>query len=81
MVKVLWRDSWLKPLSIYEIETDTCKLCKRILCDKDFVTACEFCDIGIMHDSCANQHILNNHKVEVNKKIELHKDKRLHDYQ
>jgi hypothetical protein len=81
MVIVLWRESWLKPLSIYDIETDTCKFCKRILRDQDFVTSCEFCDISIMHDNCANEHVLSNHKVEVKKKIELHRDKRLHDFQ
>jgi hypothetical protein len=81
MVSVLWRESWLKPLSTYDIETKVCKSCKRTLIDQDFVTSCEFCDIGIMHDNCANEHILDKHKVEVKKKIELHKDKRLHDYQ
>jgi hypothetical protein len=81
MVSVLWRDSWLKPLSIYDIETKFCKSCKRILNDKDFVTSCEFCEIGIMHDNCANEHILKKHKAEVRKKIELHRDKPLHDFQ
>jgi hypothetical protein len=81
MVSVLWRESWLKPLSIYDIETKVCNSCERTLIDQDFVTSCEFCDIGIMHDKCANEHILDKHKVEVKKKIELHKDKRLHDYQ
>ncbi len=81
MVIVLWRECWLKPLSIHDIETETCKSCKITLEDQDFVTSCEFCDIGIMHDNCANSHILNKHKDDVKKKIELHKDKRLHDYQ
>jgi hypothetical protein len=81
MVSVLWRESWLKPLSIYDIETNICKSCKRTLKDQEFVTSCEFCDIGIMHDHCANEHILDKHKIEVRKKIELHRDKRLHDYQ
>ena len=81
MVSVLWRDSWLKPLSIYDIETKFCKSCKKILREKDFVTSCEFCEIGIMHDNCANEHILKKHKAEVRKKIELHRDKPLHDFQ
>lgn len=81
MVSVLWRDSWLKPLSIHDIETKLCKSCGKILKDKEFVTSCEFCEIGVMHDSCANEHILTKHRAEVNKKIELHKDKPLHDFQ
>ncbi len=81
MVSVLWRESWLKPLSIYDIETKVCKFCQKTLEHQDFVTSCEFCDIGVMHDHCANSHILDKHKDEVEKKIELHKDKRLHDYQ
>jgi hypothetical protein len=81
MVIVLWRESWIKPLSIYDIETDACKYCKRKLHNRDFVTSCEFCDFGIMHDTCANNHIISKHKVEVKRKIELHRDKRLHDYQ
>jgi hypothetical protein len=81
MVSVLWRDSWLKPLSIHDIETEICKSCKKILKEKDFITSCEFCEIGVMHDSCANEHILTKHKVEVNKKIKLHKDKPLHEFQ
>ena len=81
MVIVLWRESWIKPLSNYDIETDTCKYCKRKLRNRDFVTSCEFCEIGVMHDSCANEHIMKIHKREVNKKIQLHKDKPLHEFQ
>jgi len=81
MVSVLWRDSWLKPLSIHDIETKLCKSCKKILKEKDFVTSCEFCEIGVMHDSCANEHIMKIHKREVNKIIQLHKDKPLHEFQ
>lgn len=81
MISVLWRDSWLKPLSIHDIETKLCKYCKKILNHRDFVTSCEFCEIGVMHDTCANKHILKKHDTLVNKKMELHKDKPLHDFQ
>ena len=49
--------------------------------DIDFVTSCEFCQIGIMHNNCADNHILQNHKKEIEKKIESQRDRRLHDYQ
>ena len=81
MVSVLWRESWLKPLSIYDIETKVCNSCKRTLKDQDFVTSCEFCEIGVMHTNCANNHILSKHRIEIKKKIALHKDKPLHDFQ
>jgi len=80
-ISVLWREAWLKPLSIYDIETKVCKFCNEKLRNQDFVTSCEFCEIGIMHDSCANEHILNKHKAEIRRKIGLHKDKPLHDFQ
>jgi hypothetical protein len=81
MVVVLWRESWLKPLSNYDIESDVCNSCKLALKDRDMVTSCEFCEIGVMHNHCADQHILKTHKKDVENKIELHKDRRLHDYQ
>jgi hypothetical protein len=78
---VLWREGWLKPLSDFEIGSETCKFCKQMFKDIDFVTSCEFCQIGIMHDNCADNHILKNHKNEIEKKIESQRDRRLHDYQ
>jgi len=81
MVVVLWRESWLKPLSNFDIESDVCNSCKLALRDRDMVTSCEFCEIGVMHNHCADQHIFKTHKKDVENKIELHKDRRLHDYQ
>ncbi len=81
MVVVFWRECWLKPLSNYDIQTDICNSCKRRLKNRDIVTSCEFCEIGVMHSQCMDRHIFKNHMKELEKKIELHKDRRLHDYQ
>ena len=81
MVLVLWREGWLKPLSDFEIGSEICKLCEQRFENNDFVTSCEFCDIGIMHNRCADYHILKDHKNEITKKIESQREKRLHDYQ
>ena len=78
---LLWRDPWLKPLSDRDIGADSCALCKKEFGKVEFVTACEFCDIGVMHDQCANSHILQKHRKEVDAKIKDHRDRRLHDYQ
>jgi hypothetical protein len=81
MVLVLWREGWLKPLSDFEIGSEICKLCEQRFENNDFVTSCEFCDIGIMHNRCTDDHILKDHKNEITKKIESQREKRLHDYQ
>lgn len=81
MTVVLWRESWLKPLTDLEIGTDVCTFCDNSFQEKDFVTSCEFCSIGVIHDNCAHDHIIQFHKSLLNDKIKLHKDKRLHDYQ
>jgi hypothetical protein len=78
---LLWRDSWLKPLTDGDVGRENCTLCKKKFKEIDFVTGCDFCDIGIMHDSCANKHILRKHYKELDRKISSHKDKPLHDYQ
>lgn len=78
---ILWRDPWLKPLSDSDVGTEKCKYCKKRFSQLDFVTSCDFCDFGIMHDQCANLHILKAHPKELNSKVEAHKDKPLHDYQ
>jgi hypothetical protein len=70
MISVLWRDSWLKPLSDFEIESEICKLCDQRFKHLDFVTSCEFCEIGTMHCICANNHILNNHHKEIMNKLD-----------
>ncbi len=80
-MRVLWREAWLKSLSDFEIGSEKCKSCKQMFKDIDFVTSCEFCQIGIMHNNCADNHILENHKKEIEKKIESQRDRRLHDYQ
>ena len=78
---VLLRDSWLKPLSDFDIGTENCKYCNEMFSDLDFVTSCDFCEIGIMHDGCANRHITTDHEHELKAKIISHKDKPLHGYQ
>jgi hypothetical protein len=78
---VLWREGWLKPLSNFETGSDLCNLCNQVFKDMDFVTSCEFCEIGIMHNRCADNHILKNHKGNIEKKIQFQHDRRLHDYQ
>ena len=81
MTVVLWRECWLKPLSNYDIQTDICKFCNQSFEHRDIVTSCEFCEIGIMHSQCADDHISKNHTMEVQRKIEMHNDRRLHDFQ
>jgi hypothetical protein len=78
---LLWRDAWLKPLSDFDVGAEKCSYCKKAFGKIDFVTACDFCEKGIMHDSCANKHILSDHKKQLDAKINAHKDKPLHDYQ
>ncbi len=79
---LLWRDPWLKPLSDFEVGTDNkCNYCKRIFDKIEFVTTCDFCEIGVMHDQCANKHIVKDHRKELEAKINAHKDKALHGYQ
>ena len=80
-MQLLWREPWLKPLIDYDIDSENCSLCKGKFDDISFVTSCEFCLIGIMHDKCANLHILESHLSELNTKIIQHKEKSLHDFQ
>jgi hypothetical protein len=78
---VLWRESWLKPLTDAEIGTELCSICRLKFQENDFVTSCEFCLVGVIHESCAREHILQDHKLQLDKKISLHRDKPLHDFQ
>lgn len=78
---LLWRDSWLKPLSDSDVGTEHCKYCKARFADMEFVTSCDFCDLGIMHDQCANRHIAADHAAELGTRIDAHRDKPLHDFQ
>ncbi|MFL6309008.1 MAG: hypothetical protein ACJ70N_02950 [Nitrososphaera sp.] len=81
IMTLLWRDPWLKPLNHYDIGAESCKYCERHFTKLEFVTSCEFCEIGIMHDKCANRHVLSDHKKELQSKIHMHRDRALHDYQ
>lgn len=78
---LLWRDPWLKPLSNYDLGVEKCSYCEKTFVKIVFVTSCEFCDIGIMHEQCANNHILSEHNKEIESKINSHRDKPLHGYQ
>jgi hypothetical protein len=78
---LLWRDPWLKPLSDFDVGVEKCSYCKRKFVKIEFVTSCDFCEIGIMHDRCANRHMLSKHKRQLETKINTHRDKPLHDYQ
>jgi hypothetical protein len=78
---LLWRDPWLKPLSDYDLGVERCSYCEKGFAEIEFVTSCDFCEIGIMHDQCANKHILSEHKKQLESKINTHRDKPLHEYQ
>jgi len=78
---LLWREAWIKPLSEYDLGSEICAHCSKRFNDLDFVTSCEFCGIGIMHDLCADTHINTHHSNQMNAKVAAHKDKPLHDYQ
>jgi hypothetical protein len=78
---ILWREAWLKPLSDLDVGGDLCTSCKQVFRDMEFVTSCEFCEIGIMHNICAEKHILSLHKDELEKKIKFQRERRLHDFQ
>jgi hypothetical protein len=81
MISILWGDSWLKPLSDFEVESEICKLCNQRFKHLDFITSCESCEMGIMHSICAYNHILNNHQNEIMNKLDTQRHRRLHDYQ
>ncbi len=68
-MQLLWREPWLKPLIDYDLDSETCDFCKAKFEDLVFVTSCEFCNISIMHDKCANSHIIENHISELKKKF------------
>ncbi len=78
---ILWREAWLKPLSDLDVGGDLCNSCNQVFRDMEFVTSCEFCEIGIMHNTCAEKHILGHHKDELEKKIRYQRERRLHDFQ
>jgi hypothetical protein len=78
---LLWREAWIKPLSEYDLGFESCGYCKEMFQHLNFVTSCEFCEIGVMHSACADTHISTNHSNQLDAKVAYHKDKPLHDYQ
>ncbi len=81
MVDVLFKESWLKPLLTESLPSERCNICKKRFKDLDFITSCEFCEIGLIHDVCSNKHILTEHMGELKEKIDKHKEKGLHSFQ
>jgi len=81
LTSVLWREGWIKPLLVESLPSETCSICKRKFDDLNFVTSCEYCEIGIIHDFCANKHIISDHLKELEDKIKKHKEKKLHSFQ
>jgi len=81
MTKVLWREGWIKPLLTETLPSEKCHICNKEFGDLNFVTSCEFCEIGIIHDECANEHIISVHIKELEEKIKKHEEKKLHSFQ
>jgi hypothetical protein len=81
MANLLWREGWLKPLVTESLPSEKCNQCKKEFEDHSFVTSCEFCDIGVMHNKCADNHIVEQHMAELSEKISKHKEKSLHSFQ
>ncbi len=81
MTNILWREGWVKPLLIESLPSEKCGICKNEFDDLSFVTSCEYCEIGISHDLCANKHIISEHFKELKEKINKHQEKRLHSFQ
>jgi hypothetical protein len=78
---ILWREGWIKPLLTESLPSEKCGICNKEFGELDFVTSCEFCEIGIIHDICANNHIATSHTKELGEKINKHKEKQLHSFQ
>ncbi len=81
MTNVLWREGWIKPLLTESLSSEKCGFCKKDFEELTFVTSCEFCVIGILHDLCANEHTISEHFKELEEKIDKHKEKKLHSFQ
>jgi hypothetical protein len=81
LVNILWKEGWLKPLSTESLPNEKCSFCNNDFKELEFVTSCEFCEIGILHDSCCNTHIVKDHKESLEQKVKSHEEKRLHSYQ
>ncbi len=80
-INILWREGWLKPLLTESLPSEKCGICEKEFDELNFVTSCEFCEIGIIHDFCANKHIATEHIEELMEKINKHKEKKLHSFQ
>lgn len=81
MVNILWKEGWLKPLSTESLPNEKCSFCNNDFKELEFVTSCEFCEIGILHDFCCHTHIVKDHKEPLDQKVKSHEEKRLHSYQ
>jgi hypothetical protein len=81
MAKILWREGWIKPLLTESLPSERCSMCNKEFKDLDFTTSCEFCEVGIVHETCANRHITTEHVQELEEKINRHKEKKLHSFQ
>jgi hypothetical protein len=81
MAKILWREGWIKPLLTESLPSEGCSICNKEFKDLDFATSCEFCEVGIAHEACADRHITTEHVRELEEKISKHKEKKLHSFQ
>jgi hypothetical protein len=81
MAKILWREGWIKPLLTESLPSEECSICSKEFKDLDFTTSCEFCEVGVVHEACANSHITTEHVRELEEKISKHKEKKLHSFQ
>lgn len=80
-VRFIYRDSWLKPLDEFVVESRKCPYCMHLFKGTEFVTSCEFCDIGFLHTPCADSHVKGKHEKELQAKINDHRDRPLHGFQ
>jgi hypothetical protein len=81
MTNILWREGWLKPLLTESLPSEKCDECKKEFDELSFITSCEFCNIGLLHNICADNHIIQKHLDDLKNKIKIHKEKRLHSFQ
>ncbi|HKR72878.1 MAG TPA: hypothetical protein VJR94_02070 [Candidatus Nitrosocosmicus sp.] len=68
-------------MSIESLPNDSCAICKKDFENLEFITSCEFCDIGLSHESCCNKHLIQSHIDQIEAKIKVHKEKKLHSFQ
>ncbi len=80
-MRIIWKEPWLLPIDEMTLEVTICNYCNNKFRDLEFVTSCEFCEIGTIHTECSEKHIIEKHRKELEKKIESYKEKKLHDFQ